>query len=84
MRKQTNKSKERKAKKLLKTGMVSSVPGRVYSCYVCKGAIKQYPVYIGQDLYRHEKCCPGSARWMLSARAQVSELTEFFGSETTK
>ena len=48
------------------------------TCYVCNHVIRQNPVYIGGELHRHIRCEPGSARWMKSDRAQVSELTQFF------
>ena len=36
-------------------------------CYVCNKAIKENPLYIGQDKFRHpSKCVPGSEEWMKS------------------
>jgi len=48
------------------------------TCYVCGNKITGNPVYIGQDKHRHIRCEPGSARWLESAQAKVSELTQFF------
>jgi hypothetical protein len=50
----------------------------LHPCYVCNRTITGDPVYIGQELYRHKRCEPGSARWMQSARAEISDVTEYF------
>lgn len=47
-------------------------------CYVCKRPIQKHPVYIGQELYRHIRCAPGSARWMRSDIGMLSEVREYF------
>jgi len=61
-----------------KTGFMQA-PGHV--CYVCGAEIRGFAVNILGGLYRHSKCCPGSVKWLASARARVSELTEFFERE---
>ena len=33
-------------------------------CYVCKQTITGVPVYIGKELYRHQRCEPGMQRWL--------------------
>ena len=48
------------------------------TCYVCGNKITGQPIDIGGELHRHIRCEPGSARWMKSDRAKVSELTQFF------
>lgn len=52
------------------------------TCYVCEHKITGQPQYIGQDMYRHKRCEPGSARWFNSARAKVSELAPYFRTAT--
>lgn len=37
-------------------------------CYVCNKEIKRNSVYIGQNLYRHTRCHPGSRKWMKWAK----------------
>ena len=37
-------------------------------CFVCARRILTAPVYIGQDLYRHAGCEPGSRRYMRNRR----------------
>ncbi len=44
------------------------------ACYVCGREIKTGLVYIGQGLYRHESCYPGSLRWINSAAGRASML----------
>ncbi len=51
-------------------------------CYVCKQTIIGVPVYIGKDLYRHQRCSPGDARWMKvqeeKPRKERSEMYPYF------
>lgn len=47
-------------------------------CYVCDREIKATAVYVGQGKYRHERCCPGSARWLESPIGRKSKLRAFF------
>jgi len=35
------------------------------TCFVCKSRIRHKEViYIGNNLYRHKRCFPGSSKWM--------------------
>ena len=56
-------------------------------CYVCNHIITGNPVYIGGsavgiERYRHQRCAPGTVRWMEAQTALPqelrSELYEFF------
>lgn len=38
------------------------------ACYVCGGEIRTEPVYIASGVYRHQRCEPGSARYMRNRR----------------
>lgn len=49
-----------------------------HTCYVCVKPIKENPVYVGKDTFRHEGCAPGSVQWLKSKQAKVSELLDFF------
>lgn len=50
-------------------------------CYVCGRKVTGTPIYIGQDKWRHHRCEPGSARWLASKQAEVSEVTKYFVEE---
>jgi hypothetical protein len=66
MRKSAKKKDEERERRTLET------------CIICGGKITGQPVYLTQEKYRHVRCQPGSARWMNSERAKVSEMTQFF------
>lgn len=48
-------------------------------CYVCNNIIRQNPVYVCGEKFRHHRCQPGGARWLESDRAKESEMTQYFG-----
>lgn len=48
------------------------------ACYVCGRTIKSTPVYIGKGIYRHERCYPGSARWLNSEVGHASSFYPLF------
>lgn len=50
-------------------------------CYVCGHGIRNSPIYIGQGRYRHERCFPGSQRWLQSEVGKCSSMYEFFARE---
>lgn len=44
-------------------------------CYVCYERIKKDEgLYIGNDMWRHKKCKPGSNRWLKSKIGQENPL----------
>jgi hypothetical protein len=44
-------------------------------CYVCYGRIrKDEGIYIGNDMWRHKKCKPGSSRWLKSKVGRENSL----------
>jgi hypothetical protein len=44
-------------------------------CYVCYERIKKNEgIYIGNDMWRHKKCKPGSNRWLKSKIGQETSL----------
>lgn len=47
-------------------------------CFVCGRVINGKIKYIGKDMYRHENCKPGSARWMRSYVGRKSGFRDFF------
>jgi len=52
---------------------------RVRKCYVCKEYVKVSKAqYIGNDLYRHTGCYPGSIKWLKSDIGKKSPLYEIF------
>jgi hypothetical protein len=51
------------------------------SCYVCNQRIKCDPVYIAMGLFRHERCCPGSIKWLKSPVGRRSVLPKYFDKE---
>jgi hypothetical protein len=47
-------------------------------CYVCCERIKKDEgIYIGNDMWRHKKCKPGSSRWLKSKVGQENSLISF-------
>jgi hypothetical protein len=36
------------------------------------------PIYVGNDMYRHARCEPGSTRWMQSKVSRKSKLRAYF------
>ncbi len=47
-------------------------------CYVCYGRIKnEEGIYIGNGMWRHAKCKPGSSRWLRSRVGQESHLYSY-------
>ncbi len=66
----------------VRKGQKSAITERTaHICYVCNKDISGITTYITGGLFRHDRCAPGSARWLASARARVSGLTEFFERE---
>lgn len=47
-------------------------------CYVCLKPIKKEGVYIGNGIFRHEACSPGTARWLKSEVGKKSNLRKYF------
>lgn len=44
-------------------------------CYVCYQRIKKDEgICVGQDLWRHQKCKPGSRKWLKSKAGQENPL----------
>lgn len=55
------------------------------TCYVChKGINKKDEIHIGKGIYRHDRCHPGSVRWIRSETGKKSKLREFFMIPTQK
>jgi hypothetical protein len=54
-------------------------PGIVeFNCFVCKSKIAENPVHIGEGIFRHKRCAPGSKKWMESEVGTKSPYREFF------
>lgn len=39
-------------------------------CYVCDKPIDGEPVPVGNETYRHQRCEPGSKRWLAAQEAK--------------
>lgn len=56
-------------------------------CYVCNNGLdRSKAVYIGlnkkdQPLYRHQRCAPGTVKWLNSKVGRKSEIKTFFERE---
>ena len=48
------------------------------TCYVCNKVIQGNPVYICGDKWRHERCSPGSKRWMRSDVGKSSDSRSYY------
>jgi len=47
-------------------------------CFVCDEPIKVGGIYIGNGLYRHETCAPGSSKWLKSFSGKNSDFREYW------
>jgi hypothetical protein len=54
------------------------------TCYVCYGRIeKDKGIYIGKNLWRHEKCKPGGRSWLKSKIGHTAKSAELFGRDNS-
>jgi len=49
-----------------------------FPCYVCKKNIAENPVHIGEGIFKHRRCAPGTKKWMASEVGMKSPYREFF------
>jgi len=49
-----------------------------FICYVCTKKITENPVHIGEGIFRHRRCAPGTKKWLESEVGQKSPYREFF------
>jgi len=49
-----------------------------FQCYVCIKKIAENPVHIGEGIFRHRRCAPGTKKWLESEVGMKSPYREFF------
>jgi len=54
-------------------------PGIIeFWCYVCGLRINENPVSVGNEVFRHRRCKPGTKKWMESEVGKKSPYRSFF------
>jgi len=55
-------------------------------CVYCTQRIRSNPVYIGQEMYRHRRCVPGSKRWKESTgpKTVAGEILKLYAKDNPK